>query len=122
MRKILIISTTFFPDPQVPAIRMTQWCRNLPQFGWKPHVLCRYYGYDTTPEELAAKVHPEVTVEYLDKSAATDRTGRVANRADKLRTFAHKLVNPLLANQGIATIFVPDPGIIFWRQRRQQIL
>jgi hypothetical protein len=50
---------------------MTQWCRHLPNHGWKPHVLCRYDGHGCSAGELAAKVHPEVTLEYLDKHAPT---------------------------------------------------
>jgi hypothetical protein len=39
MRRLLIICTTFFPDPGAPAIRMTHLCRHLPTHGSKPFVL-----------------------------------------------------------------------------------
>ncbi|HEY6167021.1 MAG TPA: glycosyltransferase, partial [Verrucomicrobiae bacterium] len=120
MRKLLIISTTFYPDPQVPAIRMTQWCRHLPKLGWRPHVLCRYYGYEATPEELAANVHPDVTLEYLDKPEAADGRGSAGGA---FRNFVRTSINPMLLSQpGISSLFVPDPSIRFWRRRRQQIL
>lgn len=114
MRKLLIISTTFFPDPTVPAIRMTQWCRHLPEHGWKPHVICRHYGYECSAQEMAEKVHPEVTVEYLDH---TESVGTAAR--SRWRRFVQGVMDSRL---GLAGLFIPDPSIRFWRSRRQQIL
>src|SRR5438876_5468376 len=101
-RRLLVISTTFFPDPTVSAIRMTQWCRHLPEHGWKPHVLCRYYGYEASPEELAAVVHPEVTVEYLDKP----KCGQRANGSQQAQGWPRRLLEPLRSRPAIATVAV----------------
>lgn len=113
MRRVLIISTTFFPDPQVSAIRMTQWCRYLPEHGWQPHVLCRYYGFEATPEELARHVHPEVMVEYLDRPAVGTQVV-----APLMQRLARRVVNSWL----LGGLFVPDVSIRFWHKRRKQIL
>src|SRR6266550_728349 len=110
MRRVLIISTTFFPDPQVSAIRMTQWCRHLPEQGWKPYVLCRYYGYEATAEELATAVHPTVTLEYLDKQKRTENKGN--GRSPR---WLQRILAPLRERPGLATLAVPDVSIFFWR-------
>jgi glycosyltransferase involved in cell wall biosynthesis len=116
-RRVLIISTTFFPDPTVSAIRMTQWCRHLARNGWKPYVLCRYYGYESPAEEFADRVHPNVTLEYLDKSS-TDLSDWSTSRWRILRRFA----GAVFAHLGIASVFVPDVSILFWRRNRERIL
>jgi|GEM_PF-450409 len=114
-RRLLVITTTFFPDPQVGAIRMTQWCRHLPQHGWQVHVLCRYYGRECSVEELAAKVHPEVTVEYLDRpSAKSQRSGWLA--------WARRALRQLLSHPQVSTLAVPDVSVRFWLRQRQQVL
>lgn len=117
MRRLLIISTTFFPDPTVPAIRMTQWARELPRHGWRPHVLCRYFGHEATAAELASDVHPEVVVEYLDKPAADGEVRQ--RRTGAGRRMARALVESPL---GLGGLWVPDPSITFWRRQREQVL
>jgi glycosyltransferase involved in cell wall biosynthesis len=70
MHRILILAPTFFPDTVVAAVRVGQWARHLPEFGWSPLVLCRHRGYTVTPEELAERFNREVRVEYLGPRAA----------------------------------------------------
>jgi GT2 family glycosyltransferase/glycosyltransferase involved in cell wall biosynthesis len=113
---VLIISTTFFPDPGVSAIRMTQWCRHLPEHGWKPFVLCRYYGFAASPEELKAQVHPEVSVEYLDRPTANPSQSPPRHRWTRV------VRDELLSAFGINRLFVPDPSILFWHRQRAAIL
>ncbi len=119
MRRLLIISTTFYPDPQVSAIRMTQWCRHLPQHGWQPHVICRHYGYECSAEELARAVHPDVTLEYLDKP---DSSPGMLEKGGGFRCFFRKMGQKLLRFRSLATLIVPDSSIRFWRQQRQALL
>ena len=119
MRKILIISTTFFPDPTVSAIRMTQWCRNLPRLGWQPHVLCRYYGHRCTSEELAERVHPDVTLEYIDAPASDVIKNTLGSR---LRGFTRGVLQMLGASPRLSSLFVADPSIHFWKRNRQKIM
>jgi glycosyltransferase involved in cell wall biosynthesis/GT2 family glycosyltransferase len=114
MRRALIISTTFFPDPGVSAIRMTQWCRHLPKYGWQPHVLCRYYGFRATGEDLAQNVHPDVRVVYLGQSRDRERDGI----ARLMRRLARRAVSSCFLNG----VFVPDVSICFWRKIRSQVL
>ena len=118
-RRLLIISTTFFPDPAVAAIRMTQWCKHLPQYGWTPHVLCRYYGFHCSAEELAAKVHPGVRLEYLDRPGDPVAADKGVRFAKKLLRRAAGLA---LRHRGIATLLVPDPSVLFWDKHRERIL
>jgi len=117
MRRLLIISTTFFPDPGVSAIRMTQWCRHLPQHGWKPYVLCRYYGFDATAEDLATHVHPEVSVTYLDKPEPQATEPTAVPMRQQLRQFARDF-----AVGEIGNLAVPDVSIHSWRRFRTQSL
>ncbi len=114
MRRVLIISTTFFPDPTVSAIRMTQWCRHLPEHGWQPHVLCRYYGFEAGAEELAQHVHPDVRIEYLDRSSNSG----AEHHAPRLQQLGRRVLSSWL----LGGVFVPDPSIRFWRKWRTQIL
>jgi glycosyltransferase involved in cell wall biosynthesis len=114
-KRVLIISTTFYPDPTVSAIRMTQWCRHLPQHGWKPHVLCRYYGFDATPEEWGADVHPDVTLEYFDKPEG-------GSKQSKKTPFLEEQARRFLSQRFLMGVFVPDLSIRFWRNHRQQAL
>ena len=71
MPKILILAPTFFPDTVVAAVRVSQWARHLPEFGWSPLVLCRHRGHTATPEALAERFHPDVRIEYLGPRAAS---------------------------------------------------
>ena len=119
MRRILVICTTFYPDPQVAAIRMTQWARHLPEHGWKVHVLCRHYGYSCSAEKLARSVHPDVTLEYLDKN---DFAPGMLGYGGRLLKWLRKTMQQLLRFSCLATLIVPDPSIRFWRQQRQNIL
>ncbi|WP_395747003.1 glycosyltransferase [Prosthecobacter sp.] len=117
MRRLLIICTTFYPDPKVGAIRMTNWARHLPEHGWAVHVLCRHYGYECDVAELAEAVHPEVKLEYLDRPVP-GLPGRDGGWRGWLRTQAQKF----LRCRSLATLLVPDSAIFFWRKQRQHIL
>ena len=114
MRRVLIISTTFFPYPGVSAIRMTQWCRYLPKHGWQPHVLCRYYGFEATAENMARNVHPDVRIHYL---------GWPGHRAyNGILQPMLRITRRILSSWFLTGVFVPDVSIWFWRKSRPQIL
>ncbi len=136
MRKLLIISTTFYPDPMVGAVRMTRFCGWLPDHGWEPVVLCRHYGYTAPPEMLARDVSPLVRVHYLKPRPA------VASRlmTSVVKTLVHYL-NPRpavpcatsrwdsivrrfrkAALRMVGTLIVPDVSVHFWRSVREQVL
>lgn len=107
MRRLLILSTTFYPDPNVASVRVSQWAKWLPEFGWTPHAVCRHAGYDATPEELADAIHPEATVTRLGpvlakpdaRSAGGPPRGGLSGAVRQL----------------LEQVVVPDVGIRRWR-------
>ncbi len=113
----LIISTIFYPDPQVGAIRMSQWCRHLPEFGWNAHVMCRYYGLEATAEELRDQFGPAFSMEYLDRPVEVDATKRSYWLFRKLRALKRRI-----GRSSLATLAVPDLSIRFWQAQREQVL
>jgi len=114
-RRLLIVTSTFFPDRSVGAVRVTQWSRFLPEYGWAVRILCRYYGRVATPEALAKQVHPSVDLSYLDRPAggalagATRRGGTWQLKAWLKAGFAGRLA---------ARALVPDVQAAFWRSPR----
>lgn len=108
MPRLLILSTTFYPDPGVGAVRMTQWARALPDFGWETHVLCKHYGYEATPEQLAEAVHRDVKVHYLGNRRAASSNGASPT---------HQGASPwrIKAGRSIERLLIPDASIITWR-------
>ena len=111
LKRILLIAETFFPDRSVSAIRVTEWCRHLPEFGWKPIVLCRYFGASASQEELAAAVHSEVEVYYLDRPNAASPDGNAGLRQSTIRRWSPVWIGKMLSKE----LSAPDPQIGFWR-------
>jgi glycosyltransferase involved in cell wall biosynthesis len=108
MRKILILSPTFFPDPLVGAVRVSQWARHLPEFGWSPLVLCRHRGYTATPQALAEQIHPEVQVQYLGPMMVSPPADAAAagRRERSMRGTAMRLLD-----------LVSVPDVLIWKWR-----
>jgi glycosyltransferase involved in cell wall biosynthesis len=113
MRKILILAPTFFPDQVVGGIRVTQWARLLPEFGWKPLILCRHYGYTATPELLANELHQEIEVVYLGPHVAPP--DKSTPKGKSRSGFKEKFVKPL-----VDMLAVPDALIWKWKGYRRQ--
>ncbi len=109
-QRALIVATTFYPDPMVGSVRMTQWARHLPSHGWDVMVMCRHYGHQANADDLAANVHPAVTVEYLNKAMKP-----IDPKADRRRT---TLAGRLKTNlSSVASGFlIPDVSAAFWRR------
>lgn len=107
MPRLLILSTTFYPDPVVGAVRMTQWARATPDFGWETEVLCRHYGYDATPERFAEDVHPETHLHYLGPKRSKPASGSAAPQAGGWKGFAKDWLEKTL---------VPDVVLLSWRR------
>lgn len=114
MRKVLIVAPTFFPDPAVSGIRVTQWARFLGDFGWQALVVCRHHGFDATPESLANEVSPSVQVEYLGPRVASPSSGgqRVTDRKGGVK---NRLVKPI-----VDAFAVPDPLTWKWKSYTRQ--
>ena len=63
MAGILILSSTFYPDPTVAAIRVTEWAKHFRDSGDEVTVICRQY---LTQQQLKAEVPLEgITVHRL---------------------------------------------------------
>jgi glycosyltransferase involved in cell wall biosynthesis len=109
MPKLLILAPTFYPDPVVSGIRVTQWARFLPDFGWKTLVLCRHHGYTATREMLDQDVHPTVEVEYLGPRVAKAESGQ-RGAGSRKSGFKERIAKPI-----VDTFAVPDPLTWKWR-------
>lgn len=109
MRKLLLLAPTFYPHPHVSAIRVSQWARHLPEFGWQPLVLCRHHGFTATREGLDEAIHPEVQVEYLGPHAPPPRTAAT-------RMNLKKQLNQLIFDKLIDPLSVPDSFVWKWRR------
>ncbi len=102
----------FYPAPWVAAVRITQWCRYLPQFGWRPTVLCRHYGQTATRELLDQHVHRDVTVEYFNPPQSADPPPDPNPAKAKGRPSRQWL------QKYLEWASVPDTSIFFWRSAK----
>lgn len=134
-RKLLFLTTTFYPHASVGSVRPTGWCRHLPEHGWTPHVLCRYYGAEATPEELARDVHPDLHLQYLNRPepnqtsqpSVADGSGLPPNTLATKPSFIHTLFDKhRVLRESIAgsvgRLSVPDVSVFFWWRSRHAIL
>lgn len=121
-RRVMILTTTFYPDPSVGGVRMTQWARCLPEFGWQPTVLTRYYGHVATPELLAEKVHPDVRLEYLDGPPPGAAPESAPTPAPPRKPSLKSRVRRMISTGAIAGAFVPDITVVQWRALRPKVM
>lgn len=118
-KRLLIITKYFFPQPNVGAVRMTQWSRFLPEFGWQPTVLCFNYGHLATPELLAEKVHPQVAVEYFNPPPTMKSSIGSSETNYKEPTLWIRA----LARSPLQGWFVPDFAVVsVWRRVRARTM
>ena len=114
MRKLLLVSSTFYPDTAVASVRATQWAKYLPEYGWKPLIVCRNYGTSASAEVLAEELNDHVKVTYLNQqlydSDSLVTSDKVARKVSK------ELFSWLLS-----TISVPDVSVWKWRSFRKAI-
>lgn len=126
VRRALFITTTFFPHPSVGGVRMTQWARCLPAFGWEAHVLARYYGHFATPEMLARHLHPSIRVEYLDGPATPPPPAPPSPGPSDSPQSSKKSLKLALKHRfgasSLSGLIVPDPSVWFWRSVRASVL
>jgi glycosyltransferase involved in cell wall biosynthesis len=115
-KRILIISNMFFPQPSVGAVRVTQWSRFMPDYGWQPTILCRYYGFVATPDLLREKLNPDVRVEYLNAPQ------RNIHPPEKERPTELPRWKAMFASSVLAQWSVPDLSVRFWRAARARAL
>jgi glycosyltransferase involved in cell wall biosynthesis len=115
-RRLLIVTSTFFPDPMVASVRMTQWCRHLPELGWQVDVIVRHYGYVADAELLKQHVNEHVRVHYITPAPPISAGDNYQKSTSSRQSLAAR------TRQFIASFLVPDPTIILWRQRQAAIL
>jgi glycosyltransferase involved in cell wall biosynthesis len=114
MPKLLILAPTFFPDPVVSGIRVTQWARFLPDFGWSTLVLCRHHGYTASREMLDSDVHRDVEVDYLGPRVAKVGAGE-RGAGGRKSGFKERIAKPI-----VDTFAVPDPLAWKWKSYIRQ--
>ena len=113
MKKLLVISATFYPHKAVGAIRVTQWCKHLSQFGWETKVLTQDYGQSVSPEDFENELGSSTTLEYLNDNPLT-------GNSPSHRGLKH--LKKKLANWLASKFLVPDPSILRWKKFHDKIL
>lgn len=131
MKKILILTTTFYPDPSVASVRVTQFARHLPQYGFLPIIVCKDYGYRATDQQLANDVYPSIKICRLENkknnsTVAFRQVQDVKSKSfkNKLKKKFHSFAIPLqdkLLKKGFGGLFVPSQSVLFWKKRKKKI-
>ena len=96
-------------------MRISTWARNLPEFGWKPTVVCKHYGYTATRENLDKDVNSHVDVQYL---------GPLRKKPEKEFFEQTSLKGRLkfAINHWLNEMSVPDGAIWGWRKLKPETL
>jgi glycosyltransferase involved in cell wall biosynthesis len=108
MKKLLVFSTTFFPDPVVAAIRITAWAKHLPDYGWKPIIVCGHYGHESSRNELTKFVNAHVEIHYLGpkREISSHKDSLTAQSKWNLKSVARSILD-----------LVSVPDLLIWKQR-----
>ena len=125
-RTLLLLSTHFYPAPTVAAVRWTEFCRHLPEHGWRVVVLSRYYGVAAEEGDLAQTVSPHVEVRYLNRpmddqprgGPGEGSFGSGGQDAGAARGGLRERARRLVMEVG----FVPDPSVVFWRRAHARLI
>jgi glycosyltransferase involved in cell wall biosynthesis len=110
MKKLLIVSNTFFPDPAVSAVRMSQWAKHLPEFGWETVICCRNHGKAATEQELSENISTDCKVVYLNSSPSA----RLPDKSESRNTRKHRLNSLIGEILHRLPLFIPDLSIRYW--------
>lgn len=139
MRRVLLVSTTFYPHRVVGAVRLSQWCRHLPEFGWQPVVACRPYTAPPAPEQLSKALHPEVELHHIGSQAehpnaatgglgAQDAESQAPNKTSKGQAVAaltkavlRKAARSSFLAQRAHEWTVPDAAAFFWLRAQAEL-
>ena len=101
----------FYPQPQVAAVRMTQWAKLLGEFGWKVTVMCQDFGYRADRQQVHDELGSHVDIEYFNQHKPITTAGT------KLR-----FKQWVQRRFGIQQWWVPDRSIRLWRKYETKIL
>lgn len=112
MKKVLFITTSFYPDPVVASVRTKEFCKWLPEFGWEPYVLTKDYGYRVSKVEFASAVNEETKVHYLNKfdSGGLGSGAGAKGLKAKVISFLGKYV------------LAPDVSVLFWWKQCRRVV
>jgi len=113
VKRIALISSAFYPYPQVAAVRATNWARMLPELGYEVVVVTRDTGHRASPQRLANEVHSGVELLSLLGD------GTVAPQVDSYppKASATRLANTKLAwKRRLDGWWIPSGNIRYWRK------
>jgi len=131
MRHVLFITRSFYPQATVDAVRVTEWCRHLPAFGWRPSVAFRGRSWEPNHSSIARGVHPAVNVHLLSPASR----GTVSPSRHASDPALEPSPNPggpgergaartiVRVKEWVERLqpFVPDPTILFWNKAWDRI-
>jgi glycosyltransferase involved in cell wall biosynthesis len=112
-RNVALLAPTFYPDPSVGAVRLSQWARHLPTYGWTPLVLCKAFDPELSKvrELVARDLHDSIRVRFVSAPVAgigPSATGKASAR----QTLANRLRG----------LIVPDISLYSWVRVRKALL
>jgi hypothetical protein len=111
-RKVLIVTSSFYPDPHVGAVRVKEFARWLPENGWAPVILAKDYGHRVCEQQFLAHVGPHVEVLYLNKHVHVDSPTHIERGGPKV------LLGRFLDRYVVA----PDSSLLYWISARRSIM
>ncbi|MGI9455065.1 MAG: glycosyltransferase [Aeoliella sp.] len=118
MKRIVLISSVFFPFPIVGAVRATNWARMLSENGYQVVVITRDRRHRASPERLAAEVRSQIELlQMLDDGTVAPREDSrpAAPTTPKPEGFKRKWIR---RTKGW---WVPDGSIRFWKKVYPQV-
>ena len=101
----------FYPQPQVAAVRMTQWAKRLGEFGWSVSVVCQDFGHRAGAEQITTHLGSHVSVEYFNSHQGTP----TSNPDIRLKQWMQRQF-------GIQQWWIPDRSIRVWQKYQNKIL
>jgi hypothetical protein len=121
MKRVMIFCSSFFPTPYVSSVRMSQWARWLPEFGWSVIVVSKDYGFrELTDRQSIFTERTRPTTCFLNN---------VSNEVEQNTTSAQLLPSPTGRGWKLAIartvgrhFLVPDSAALFWRRHRNRIM
>lgn len=116
MRKVLIITASFYPDPYVGSVRAKEFAKWLPENGWIPVVLAKDYGNRVSQKEFNEHVNPNVKVHYLNNYKESYKKGslEILACAGNIKKWVSRFLSKYL--------IAPDSSLLFWLSVKNKII
>jgi glycosyltransferase involved in cell wall biosynthesis len=122
MKRILLLSTFFYPTPSVGSVRITNWAKVLPGLGYLPLVICRDYGYRASPENLATNVHDDVRVLQLQNNGQAAPAEEQTPVSLQARNMARQGLLTRMISATLHQFVLPDAQWLFWKRNYPNVL